>query len=110
VNQDALIPCFLELDENPKPNRKWARVIQKIYEVDPPICPKCQGAMRIISFIEEPEVIKKILEHLGLWQTNQRPPPKAKREPYPDYSESQLPFYQEVLDHDPGVSLDRQTI
>jgi hypothetical protein len=29
-NKDALIPCVLEPDENTKPNRKWARWIQKI--------------------------------------------------------------------------------
>ena len=30
-------------------NRSWARLIQKIYEVDPLICPRCGGEMRIIS-------------------------------------------------------------
>lgn len=29
------------------------------YNVDPLVCPKCQGAMRIIAFIEQPEIIKK---------------------------------------------------
>ena len=33
--------------------------------------------MRIISFIENDEVIKKILTHLGLWKIKVRPPPKA---------------------------------
>jgi hypothetical protein len=28
-------------------------LIQKIYEVDPLLCPKCGGAMRVIAFIEE---------------------------------------------------------
>jgi len=27
--------------------------------------------MRIISFIDQPDVIKKILEHLGLWEESQ---------------------------------------
>ena len=75
-NQDGLIPCVLEPDENTKPNRNWARLIQKIYEVYPLTCPQCQGIMRIISIIEDQGVINKILLHLGLWQTNQRPPPK----------------------------------
>ena len=44
-----------------------ARLIQKIYEIDPLTCPKCRGTMRIISFIEDQEVIKVILKHLGLW-------------------------------------------
>jgi len=42
----------------------WARLIQKIYEVAPLTCPKCQGRMKI-SFIEDEEVIEKILKHLG---------------------------------------------
>ena len=34
-------------------NKSWARLIKKIYEVDPLICPKCGGQMRIIAFIED---------------------------------------------------------
>ena len=30
--------------------------------------------MRIISFIDQPDVIKKILEHLGLWEKSLAPP------------------------------------
>ena len=56
-NQDGLIPCILESKENSKKYRNnWARLIQKIYEVDPLTCPKCQGRMSIISFIEDQEV------------------------------------------------------
>jgi hypothetical protein len=44
------------------------------YETDPLTCPKCEGEMRIISFIDQPEVIKKILQHLGLWEESQAPP------------------------------------
>jgi hypothetical protein len=59
---------MLETDQSSKEYRKnWARLIQKIYEVDPLTCPKCQGTMRIISFIEDWEVIKANLTHLGLW-------------------------------------------
>ena len=29
---------------------------------------------RIISFIDQPDVIKKILEHLRLWEESQTPP------------------------------------
>ena len=31
-------------------NRSWARLIQKIYEVDPLACSRCGGEMRIIAF------------------------------------------------------------
>ncbi len=50
---------------------------QKIYEVDTLVCPKCQGAIRIIGFIEDPFVIRDILNHLGHWLSRTRPPPKA---------------------------------
>ena len=50
-------------------------MIQKVYEVDPLICPKCRGEMRIIAFIEDEAVIKKILKHLGLWKTRNHDPP-----------------------------------
>lgn len=31
----------------------WARLIHKVYEVDPLKCPKCQGPMRVIALIED---------------------------------------------------------
>lgn len=54
--------------------------------------------MKVISVIEDDEVIKKILKHLGLWDRKARPPPKQaplqKTHEYRiDYSESQLPEF-----------------
>ncbi len=65
-------------DESPGSlNRSWARLIQKIYEVDPLICPKCGGDMRIIVFIEDYKVVKKILDYLGIYEFGKkRAPPK----------------------------------
>ena len=40
-------------------------------------CPACGGAMRIIACIEDPDVIEKILTHLG----GKVPEPKATRRP-----------------------------
>jgi len=50
--------------------------------------------MQVISVIEEEEIIKKILKHLGLWAIKARPPPKATgktQEYHLDNSTSQLP-------------------
>jgi hypothetical protein len=55
--------------------RAWARLIKQVYEADPLICPKCTGPMRIIAFIEQPEVIEKILTHLGLRPAQAHSPP-----------------------------------
>jgi hypothetical protein len=84
---DEAVPCILEPQGDVKALRKsWARLIQKIYEVDPLICPKCQGTMRIISSIEDPSVIRDILNHLGLWLVRSRPPPKIQNTPIREYA------------------------
>ena len=46
--------------------KRWSYLIRKDYETDSSICPKCEGEMRIISFIDQPDISKKILQHLGL--------------------------------------------
>jgi hypothetical protein len=46
--------------------RTWARLIRKVYEVDPLLCPRCGGTMTVIAVIEQPRGIRQILEHLGL--------------------------------------------
>jgi len=75
---DDLISSILQPDGSSKEHRKnWSRLIRKIYEVDPLTCPKCQGRMRILAFIEDDQVIEKILKHLELWEVKARPPPKT---------------------------------
>ena len=106
-NSDELIPSVLESDESSKERRKnWARLIQEIYEVDPLTCPKCSGTMKVISVIEDQDVIKKILKHLGLWEVKPRPPPRMAKtqslhtDPHIDYSDIQtrrFPFPIEPL-------------
>jgi hypothetical protein len=41
--------------------------------VDPLVCPRCAGTMRIVAFIEQREVIAQILTHLGLWPARPLP-------------------------------------
>lgn len=65
--KDNAVPFILEPQENEKYYRKsWARLIQKIHKADPLIYPKCQGKMQVISPIDDRQVIRAILEHLGL--------------------------------------------
>jgi hypothetical protein len=56
--------------------------------------------------IEDQDVIKKILKHLGLWEVKPRPPPKATRMPKMaeysiDHSLSQLLVSDKGLYVDP---------
>jgi hypothetical protein len=53
----------------------------KIWEVDPLSCPRYGHEMKIISLINDPNLIRKILEHPGLW----------KPHPYPDARKPKVP-------------------
>ena len=81
--------------------------------------------MRIISFIEDREVIQTILKHLGLWLVKSKPVAHLIREPTPKaYAPpalnqngsgpagyigdhfSQLPMNDDPLPHDPDYPWD----
>ncbi|HIJ57035.1 MAG TPA: hypothetical protein HPQ03_13060 [Deltaproteobacteria bacterium] len=107
---DDEVPALIESEVSPKEFRKnWARLIQKIYNVDPLLCPKCSGIMRIISFIEEEQLVKKILKHLSLpacalhadrWDVKRKPAPRANGPPtetFINYDESSSPSADDYL-------------
>ena len=75
----------------------WAKLIYRVYEVDPLICPRCGSEMRVIAVINDGTIIRKILEHLKLWDPRPvgRGPPTA-----PDWpAHAQLPLtYHPVPD------------
>ena len=77
--------------------RRWAMLIQKICEVDPLCCPNCKKQMRIISILEAGPTVKKILEHIDLWDTRNHDPPDKEdshiAELVYDESVSQIPQY-----------------
>ena len=63
-------------------------LIKRVFEIDPLICPRCSGQMKIVAFIEAPQgdVIEKILRHCGLWcpASPRAPPAKDLRVHDPD--------------------------
>jgi len=98
ADTDDNIPNIIDTDISKKAFRKnWARLIQKIYNVNPLLCPKCQAEMKIISFIEDDSLIRKILEHLEIWDKRNHDPPKHDKshitELVYDESDSQIPSY-----------------
>ena len=49
----------------PSPRRQsWRRLIKKLFEVDPVLCPKCLVEMKIVAVITQVPVIDKILNHI----------------------------------------------
>ncbi|MES9958667.1 MAG: hypothetical protein ABW086_16610 [Sedimenticola sp.] len=42
----------------------WARLIKKVYKVDPLVCLHCGGEMRFMAVIEETQVMEHIMRHI----------------------------------------------
>ena len=57
----------------------WAKMIRKVYEVDPLTCPECGAQMRVISLIEDPAVIERILSSILARSTAHRPETRRNR-------------------------------
>ena len=51
-----------------------AAMIRKVYEVDPMLCPKCGGRMKVIAFLTDFSVVDRIIGHLKLTFVAERPP------------------------------------
>ena len=63
--------------------RRWANLIRRVYEVDPLVCPRCGSQMRVVSFITEPRVARRIVDHLRKGDRPARPPPLRVHQPVP---------------------------
>jgi len=54
----------------------WARLIAKVYQVDPLVCTACGRRMSIVAFLTDAFAIRRILDHLGLSTPEaEKPPP-----------------------------------
>ncbi len=52
---------------------RWAQMLKRVFDIDRERC-ACGGKLKVIAVIEQPDVIEKILKHLGL---DPQPPPIA---------------------------------
>ena len=84
----------LQEDDSPAIRRRWSQLIKQVY-ADPLICPRYSGTMRVIAFINDEDVIGRILKHLGLAvelpQRAHSPPP-----PPPHDTLSYEPFFDDL--------------
>ncbi len=55
-----------EKAERPARYQSWAKLLARVFKKDVEHCPKCGGDMKIIAAIMKTEVIRQILDHLGL--------------------------------------------
>jgi hypothetical protein len=44
--------------------RRWAELLRLVFAADVEVCPRCGGEMRILAFVTEPAVVRRILAHL----------------------------------------------
>lgn len=82
----------VEEQENPKPkaySMTWAQRLKRVFSIDIEKCEKCGGPVRIIASIEDPDVIQKILKHLGLDQ----PEDPQNRSPPTDLTDQQTTLF-----------------
>jgi Tol biopolymer transport system component len=78
VRKANRVPVLLGMiEEEPKPitSKGWAEMIRKVYEVDPMICPRCGGRMKVVAFLTEYAVVDRIICHLTLMFAAEKPPP-----------------------------------
>ena len=86
----------------------WRECIKKVWGINPLACPKCGGEMKIIGFITEAAIIRRILEHLGLWrgkkpkpaEPTDRAPPALDRERQYEPFDDGWPQYEEHEEHE----------
>jgi hypothetical protein len=60
--------------------KRWAQLVRRVYSTDPLHC-DCGGRFRVLAFITDPKVIRKILDHLNSRPPSTRAPPKAPFQP-----------------------------
>jgi hypothetical protein len=59
---------------------RWADLLRRVFEIDVLRCAHCGGQLRFVAAIDDPEVVRRILDHLGL-PTSIAPPLPARSPP-----------------------------
>ena len=70
--------------ERLRPQRRrysWAELMKRIFLADVLSCPHCGGRRKVLTFLTDPDVVHKILRHLGL---PTQPPAIAAARPPPE--------------------------
>jgi hypothetical protein len=56
----------------------WAERLKRAFEIDINLCPLCGGRLRVIADITDPDLIRKILEHVNSRAPPRLPPKRAE--------------------------------
>ncbi len=56
-------------DSDTRPRRRplpRAQLLKRVFLIDALTCPRCAQAMVVLALISDPQVVRRILQHLGL--------------------------------------------
>ncbi len=56
----------------------WAQRLKRVFELDITLCPLCGGQLRVIGDVTDPELIRKILDHVHSRAPPRLPPRRAE--------------------------------
>ena len=72
----------MERPQEEKPRKRclstWARLLAKVYQVDPLVCTRCGKRMSVAGFVTDTVAIRRIIEHLGLSTPEAEKPPPVR--------------------------------
>jgi hypothetical protein len=56
----------------------WAQRLKRVFEIDITLCPRCGGMLRVIGDVTDPDLIRKILDHVNSRAPPRLPPRRAE--------------------------------
>jgi ribosomal protein S27E len=56
----------------------WAQRLKRVFEIDISLCPLCGGQLRVITDVTDPDLIRKILDHVHSRAPPRLPPRRAE--------------------------------
>jgi hypothetical protein len=56
----------------------WAQRLKRVFEIDFSLCPLCGRQLRVIGNITDPNLIRKVLDHVNSRAPPRLPPPRAE--------------------------------
>ena len=91
-----------ELQSFPRERRlDWASLLRRVFQIDVMRCASCGARMRVVAFIQDGDVSRRILGHLG-WPA-QVPPARPARAPPTPLSGSDAELVFDSLDNEPWI-------
>lgn len=66
--------------------RSWAALLRRTFAIDALACPHCNGRLRLIAMIEDPDSIERYLTAIG----EPQPPPRSPPRPPPYWGSTRL--------------------